>query len=248
MIDVLCPEGCTSPDMGRLLESYLNGELTEDKAEAFENHYFGCAACLGAIRVRQSGPHAFARWKLLSDGRNWLRLGLIAAALVVAATLYVMCGHGLSGPFVRNSGSSFAELSRVTPPSYAPSIVDGSDDESRQSFVEAMKSYSTNDLGRAVVGLEESWKGDHSRAETGFYLGASYLMSNRVDRAIETLRTTIALGESSFLDRSRILLARRTSGGNVDHALRELREVRDPIHDEAERLFEGITHARNERR
>lgn len=241
---VLYAEGCTAPDKGRLLEDYLNGELTEAQAASFEEHYFGCSACLEAIRVRQSGVHALARLSRAAPARMRLWWGVVAAALVIGATLYVVRRNGspiLSG---RSSAASLAELSHAEPPKYAPTIAGGSDDEPRRLFVEAMRYYSAGDVDRAVAGLETSWRGDSARPETGFYLGAAFLVTNRVDRAIEALRTTVTLGESPFLERSKVLLAkaylRREA---IDEARRELREVVEgggELRGEAARLLEGI--------
>lgn len=244
MSTVYCPAGCTAPDKGRLLEDYLSGELTEAQATAFEGHYFECSVCLDAIRVRQSGPYALGRWDQTPRTRMRVRLGLIAASLVVGATLYVLCGSGVPNLSRRNPAATLADASRVTAPQYVPSIAGGSDDEPRRRFVDAMQTYSAGDPGGAIPGLEASWTADSSRPETGFFLGASYLVTNRVDRAIETFGTTVALGASPFRERSKILLAkaylRREA---MDDARRELREVAargGELHDEAERLLDAM--------
>jgi hypothetical protein len=237
-------EGCTASEKGRLLEDYLGGELTEAQAVPFEDHYFTCRACLEAIRVRQSGPHILAQSDGFSRGRVRYLWGLMAATLLAAAVIVLMWRGGFGVGKDGTSATSLAELARATLPKYVPSTAGGSDDEPRRQFVEAMRSYDEGDPARVVAGLEASWKGDPSRPETGYYLGAAFLVTNRVDRAIETLGATIALGESPFLDRSKLLLAKASlRRDKIDEARRVLHEVVErngEARSEAERLLNGI--------
>lgn len=54
------PAGCTSPEVGRRLDPYLAGKLSASDEQAFEDHYFECAACLEGLRLRQSVKGALA--------------------------------------------------------------------------------------------------------------------------------------------------------------------------------------------
>jgi FimV-like protein len=244
MTTVFFAEGCTAPEKGRLLEDYLSGELTEAQAATFEEHYFACPACLEAIRVRQSGPHALVQSNRFATARARYLLGLMAAALVAAAAIFIMWRVGFGVRKDGSSATSLAELARATLPHYVPSAADERDDEPRRQFVEAMRFYGEGDLTRVVPGLEASWKGDPSRPETGYYLGAAFLVTNRVDRAIKTLAATVTLGESPFLDRSKLLLAkaylRREEIDEARRVLHEVMESNGEVRSEAETLLDGI--------
>ena len=54
------PAGCTSPELGRKLDPYLAGKLSASDEQAFEDHYFECAACLEGLRLRQAVKGALA--------------------------------------------------------------------------------------------------------------------------------------------------------------------------------------------
>lgn len=51
--EVPAPTGCTRPELGRLLDAYLQGGLSETEQADFEAHYFGCEACFRAIQLHQ---------------------------------------------------------------------------------------------------------------------------------------------------------------------------------------------------
>jgi hypothetical protein len=240
----LYPDGCTAPDLGCMLEDYLASELPEDKLTVFEEHYFGCAACLEAIRIRQSGPHALAQWRRILKTRMRFRVGIGIVIFVTGLTVYAVWSGWIPSSSIRGSSTSLADLSRVAAPAYLPSTAAGGEGAARQMFDEAMKSYTAGGIVEATPGLEASWRADPSRPETGYYLGACYLVGNRVDPAIETLSATIALGESPFLDRSKILLAKAYLRRDaIEDARRELQDVLGrggSSGGEAKRLLEGI--------
>lgn len=52
---------CRDPEVGSLLESYLQGGLDEPARATFEAHYFTCPGCLEEIRFRQSLASAVER-------------------------------------------------------------------------------------------------------------------------------------------------------------------------------------------
>jgi hypothetical protein len=243
----LFPEGCSAPDLGCLLEDYLANELPEDKLAVFEEHYFGCAACLEAIRVRQSGPHALAQWRKILKTRMRYRAGIGIVVVVAGAAWYAAWSGRLPGFSTTSASKSIADLSRVAAPVYVPSTAGGGrEDAPRKQFVDAMRSYVAGGIVEATGGLEASWRADPSRPETGYYLGACYLVGNRVDGAIETLNATIALGESPFLDPSKILLAkaylRRDAIGEARKELQDVLGRGGSSRSEALNLLEGIEH------
>jgi hypothetical protein len=86
----LYPDGCSDPSLGVLVDPYVNKELSEEQLAAFEVHFFGCNACLEAIRVRQSGPQVVARWSDLRRTRGAFVWTILIGAVALAAAALLL--------------------------------------------------------------------------------------------------------------------------------------------------------------
>ena len=77
--------GCTDPERGSALEGYLERRLDPDEEEAFEAHFYDCAACLEELRLRQALPAALQEVRSGQQGvPRWIApVGAVAAALIV---------------------------------------------------------------------------------------------------------------------------------------------------------------------
>jgi len=77
--------GCTDAERGVALEAYLERRLSRVEEAGFEDHFFGCAACLEEIRLRQGLPAALRKTRSRHlDVPRWLApAGAIAVALLV---------------------------------------------------------------------------------------------------------------------------------------------------------------------
>jgi hypothetical protein len=129
---------------------------------------------------------------------------------------------GKSAPSIPST-DAVLELARIDPPRYVPFTVRGAGDDRAGRFDRAMQDYSNGNYERAAIGLRRVLADDSEDVETNFFLGIALLMTDDVDRGIERLRVTIALGESSFrelasLDLGKVLIRK----GDLAAAEREL--------------------------
>jgi hypothetical protein len=78
--------GCTDPAKGKALEAYLEKALEVQEAEAFEEHYFSCQACLDELGLRQALPEAIKSAAKPSPGV--VRWAAAAAGLTAVLLAY----------------------------------------------------------------------------------------------------------------------------------------------------------------
>ena len=107
-----------------------------------------------------------------------------------------------------------------------------------------MKAYARGEYQAAVPGLAAASKLDPEAAHIQFYLGISRLLSNQPSTAIDSLRRTIALGDSPFREDAHFYLAKAyLKTANVESAVKELTttvELRGERAAEAERIFREL--------
>jgi tetratricopeptide (TPR) repeat protein len=89
-----------------------------------------------------------------------------------------------------------------------------------------MEFYAAGDYASAIPGLEKAADLDPSSPEYSFYLGACYLLTDRVSEGIASLGDTIDLGETPFLEEALFLSAKAHLLANDQTAARrELQRV-----------------------
>jgi hypothetical protein len=97
MSDVTKPSECPGTGEGQrdLVPLYLAGKLTEDEAEAFEAHYFGCPRCREDVRAGAAlrelyGKEAVAasRGRAPTTRRAWLPFAAAAAIAFVGLAVW----------------------------------------------------------------------------------------------------------------------------------------------------------------
>ena len=107
-----------------------------------------------------------------------------------------------------------------------------------------MRAYARGDYQAAVSGLAAASKLDTEAPHIQFYLGISRLVSNQPSAAIDSLRRTIALGDSPFREDAHFYLAKAyLKTGNVDEAVKELKnalQLRGERAAEAEQLLSQV--------
>lgn len=102
---------CNLKNREELISRYISGDLPENEAKAFEEHFFGCELCFSQLKaaddalniIKQEGRSAFHSEKSLEKSNNFLELfspkRIVFAAAVVTALFLV---YILSGPVEKN--------------------------------------------------------------------------------------------------------------------------------------------------
>ncbi len=209
---------CQRASKEDLAERYLLGELDTADQEAFERHFFECEDCftqLEALRAmgdrlardRESIPRLALRPR---SAMRWWWWALATAAAVTIVVTRPASGSpsGSAPPMVVELSPELAELARIEAPYYEPIRLRGVYDEAQRTFRTAMESYAAGDYAAAIPGLEEAADLDPSSPNISFFLGACYLLTDRIPDGITELEHTVALGDTPFLEESHLLLAK----------------------------------------
>ena len=252
-----------------IVEGYLVGRLGEEERDAFEQHYFECARCFDELRTLQAireelraAPEfvAKARPPLL----RWAPAAGLAAAIVLAVGVALWMRPVPAGvsettnleparaerpelPQPRESKPiaapepSLEQLARVEAPRYDPLTLRGVPSDATARFQRGMEHYRKADYGAAVDDLRTAAELDPNAAHIRFFLGVSHLMLGQDDAAIDGLRSTIALGDSAYLEEAHWYLAkaflRRKDLRAAEAQLKKLVELRGSMSGEARRLL-----------
>jgi lipopolysaccharide biosynthesis regulator YciM len=108
-----------------------------------------------------------------------------------------------------------------------------------------MRHYQQHDFAAAIPGLQQAAALDPEAANIAFFLGACDLLTGRTDAGIRRLRQVVALGDTPYLEESRLLLAKTFIALNdLPHARAELQRVIDlhgELEAEARRLSKELT-------
>jgi tetratricopeptide (TPR) repeat protein len=225
---------CTRVAQDNVAERYLLGQLDDAEREAFERHYFECDACFAELEVLKAAQDLLEREGV--SGADELRTPslfktwgwAVAAAAVVVVGIVLLLWLVVLPPLPQAPVrvDVLAELARIEPPAYSPMVLRGAADEAQQRFRTAMESYSGGDYASAIPGLEEAAELDPNAANISFFLGASYLLTDRTSEGIATLERTVDLGDTPYLEEALLLLARAHLGtGDIRTARNELRRV-----------------------
>jgi tetratricopeptide (TPR) repeat protein len=242
---------CSRVKRDELVEAYLLGTLDEDVEVAFEQHLFDCPDCLDDLETLRILQHELAVAKEAIESAapdpqqhsGMWAMGIAAAAvLAVAATL-------LLGPFSapdrpRVVSAELKKLADLQPAPYKPVRLRGQENDAVERFREAMGHYQNGDYEAAAVGLREAADLEPLDPKASFYLGVSLLLTGDTDAAIKSLRHTIALGDTLYLEMAHFYLSKTyLVAGDVEAARTELRRIRDLEGDmeaEAERLLDQL--------
>ena len=196
-----------------VVENYLHDRLDDESREAFELHYFDCAACFRLVQTYRELQAELARTRdeavLSASPRRWIWQWAwlpAAAVLTLAVGLTVWQrpdAEPPETPAVTEPAApstparppvqapppvSLADLARVEPPRYTPGRLRGAGDEATARYQEAMKSYERGDYDAATTGLAAAAVLDPEAPHAVFFLGISHLMTGRSDEAVDALR------------------------------------------------------------
>ena len=244
---------CEEVERGELAERYVLGQLDERQQEAFEDHYFDCAACLEQVRALQDARAVLSASEVRAPRRAWPRVAAVLAT-AAAVVLAVRVGQELWSPADTPPSSSVprtdivlpapAVRARIVLPPYTPSRLRAVGSEAQRVFQEAMVAYAAGNCTGALPGLQRAVSLDGSLLQTRFYLAACELHEARAKEAVPNLERVIAAGESPYLEDARFLLAQaRIEQGDVEGARQELRRVialQGDRREQAQRLLDEL--------
>jgi tetratricopeptide (TPR) repeat protein len=226
-----------------IVEQYVLAQLGDEERDSFEQHYFECARCFELVRTYRDLQAELARTResiVATPARSWIRqwAWLPAAAvviLVVSAVVRQRPGSTIvqppsveSQPAATSAAppaaqSSLDELARVEAPGYTEGRLRGATDDAGTKFREGMARYQQRDYTGARSLLREASALDPKAPHIAFFLGVSNLLAARPDEAVDSLRATIALGDSPYLAEAHFYLAKAyVKLGRVAEAIREL--------------------------
>src|SRR5262245_28311254 len=241
---------CDEVAKGEIVERYLLGQLDEPERDAFEEHYFECARCSDELRTYEALQAELSRTRdalVAAPGRSWMRQwAWLPAAAVVLIGVSVVIRQGLTTggerppiaadtPPDRPAGpgstpaqpppiarASLDDLARFEPPRYVQGRLRGAD-AATAKFQAAMEQYQRQDFASARATLREASTLDPEAAHIAFFLGITSLLAGQPDEAAETLRRTVALGDSPYLEEAHFYLAKAyVKLARVDDAIGEL--------------------------
>ena len=139
---------------------------------------------------------------------------------------------------------SLEQLARVDPPRYEPLKLRGTTDEATAAFQRGMERYGRADYAGAVENLRAAAGLDPDGIHILFFLGISHLMLGQDDAAIDRLGSTIARGDSAYLEEAHFYLAkvflRRKDFAGAESHLKTVIQLRGSKGDEAQRLLTQI--------
>lgn len=239
---------CLTVRRDELAAGYLRAALDEATAHAYEEHVFECDDCFAELRalklVREELERRRGEVEADKHRRGPGRWGLVAAAAVVVTAGIVLLIQFRGGGSAASRAQALAELARVSPPSYTPVRLRGSEDDAARLFTEAMEAFAAGDWEGALPGLREAAALDPEAPHVHFYLGATALLADRTDEAVAALRVALRLGDTPFVEEAHYYLALALlRKGDLAGARAELQRV-DALagdrREEARRLIEAI--------
>jgi tetratricopeptide (TPR) repeat protein len=240
---------CDEVTGSEVIERYVLGQLNDQERDAFEEHYFECARCFGELRTYQDLQAELARTRetiVAEPGHSWIRqwAWLPAAAVVLIGVSFVIRQGQTTGgvpppiagaPSIDSSagpGSSASptagrptldDLARFEPPRYTQSRFRGSADAATAKFQAGIEQYQRQDFAAARATLLEASTLDPDAPHIAFFLGIASLLTSQPAEGVESLRRTVALGDSPYREEAHFYLAKAyVRLGRVDEAIAEL--------------------------
>lgn len=231
---------CTGEPAERWLTAYIEGNLPEEEALLFEEHYFDCPACLAqvealqavALQVRNQPRSPLKRpiaWPI-----QFAALGAIAAMLMVSLVVLRARREAHQQATAAAQPAPQQPVSPAQAPSAAPAAVTQLADlalpaflasnlrgESRNPDFEAgMKAYAERDCVGAVNALARVPAEDDDARAARFYSGVCQMHAGDLAGASQRLRSIAAAGDSPQQEAAYYYLAQIALAGNDPPAAR----------------------------
>jgi tetratricopeptide (TPR) repeat protein len=107
-----------------------------------------------------------------------------------------------------NKEAVLAQLARVDPPPYNPTLVRGAEDQAALRFRRAMSYFLRKDYVAAIPGLQDAARLDANSSKANFYLGACYLLTDQTDSAIKSLQKAASSDAADYAEQAHFYLAK----------------------------------------
>lgn len=240
---------CKRVESEQIAEKYVSGDMEEGERTAYEKHFFECTRCYEELRTYLAVQEALGQargtvqmaplrskpaWRWI-----WVPVGVLAGLTLTAGVWFWQFAtptpgspseallHQSSPAQPPPATVSLAEMMRIEPPPYAPTILRGlTEEEADRRFREAMKHYQQGDYDRALRGLNAAATLRPQGADIAFFLGACYLLTGQTNAATKELQRTVALGDTPFLEEAHFYLAKAyLRENNLPAAEKELRKA-----------------------
>ncbi|MFW6039575.1 MAG: tetratricopeptide repeat protein, partial [Gemmatimonadota bacterium] len=206
---------CPTRGDGSVVERYLADRMSGAEAEAFEAHYLTCARCQEALRLGAAVRDAFTsepaagpsraatrRSGRRDVGQRMIRFGVGVAAALAAATAAVLW-------LGADSSDAITRLGRVDQaPVYLGVPVRSAETVADSLFDAAMSAYGLGRYAEAERRLRSALQAGVDPVPARFFLGASELMTGRIEAAVRSFRAVLAAGDTPYRGEARFYLAK----------------------------------------
>jgi len=233
----------TCKEFTSLTDSYLRGELPEEKQEAFELHYFECDGCFARLKAveRLYSKEVPIVTAVKQSAFAWSELWQWKPLLAAAAALLVVV---LSSIFViRHSGHMklIYDISSFSPPVYIKSETRGPG--AIETFAEAMRYYNQGDYTRALRILKQI-PTPSLNPQVIFFKGVCFLLKDELKNAVTQLDIIIENMNAAYYDEAMyykaIALLRMNKKDKALELLKHLTGMFSPYSPKAKELIEKI--------
>ncbi len=230
----------TCNEFNGFADSYLLGNIPEEKREEFEFHYFQCNKCYAAVKLSErlysrDVPIIIAQ-REFSLFRYWKPALAFATLLIGVLSFFVFRQHSGNDQWNYN-------ITAFTPPVYIETETrDGFLREN--AFSQAMKHYNKKEYTQALIIL------NHIPAENDipavpFFKGICLLILDRKTEAIYEFDRIIKQMNPSYYDEAlyfkAISLVRSNRLGEAQIILNNLQKMFSPLSPNAKQLVEKIS-------
>lgn len=239
----------TCSEFTSLIDSYLQGNLPDEKLEAFEQHYFECDLCYAELKVaerliskevpiviegRAAKPLFGFDWKLT---RKPMLAFAVFFVMAITAILVIVINHSSRLRLLYN-------LSDFSPPVYIQSEIRGQGiSRINGAFARAMAHYNRKEYSHALDILK-GIPGSAQNPQVIFFKGICYLLTDELHKAIKEFDNIIEDMNPSYYDEAiyykAIALLRSNKKEKALEQLNHLAGMFSPYTPKAKKLIDKI--------
>jgi hypothetical protein len=213
---------CADIKVRDLAERYLLDALDESDRRIYEEHFFNCQRCFAELQMLATLSEGLRldEGDLVSEAKKrtlipWILAAMVVVVLGASFGAAIWLGSRQPPP----SGSALAGLSasdrsviedfaRLEAVSYESLRMRGIGNDARSKFRAGMEHYAAGEFVAARGVLADARDLDPDAPDIAFYLGVTQLMTGERAEGTQTLESTVAMGDTAFLEDALLYLAR----------------------------------------